>query len=300
MGYEGALYFFCGEGFENSINRLSQLMPNIGGPKEDRRNLYSAVIHSILLYAAPVWAEEIGASRAKKELLKLQNVQKQIGARVISSYRTVALIAVLVLARIFPIELQAGILRKLYLKKKEFLEMGTVDALELQKYQKLLTEDASNKWKSKLNKLFLSGKRIRAAILPQLSRWFNRTHKGCLTYRTTQLMTGHGCFADFLHRIGKYATPNCGFCNEGIDNAQHTLQYCSKWEEEKSRLRNQIGEDLSLQTVVSRILQSRENLLAFQDFAETVMTKKENKEREEEETNCRTQHTGRNGDVEQL
>lgn len=48
-------------------------MPNIGGPKENKRRLYSAVTHSILLYAAPVWATELTASRAKKELGKLYN-----------------------------------------------------------------------------------------------------------------------------------------------------------------------------------------------------------------------------------
>lgn len=66
-----------------------------------------------------------------------------------------------------------------------------------------MIEEAICKWKSKLNKPSLLGKRVRSALLPQLSAWFNRSHKEGLTYRTTQIITEHGCFADFLFMIGK-------------------------------------------------------------------------------------------------
>lgn len=39
-------------------------------------------------------------------------------------------------------------------------------------------------------------------------------------------------------------------------------------------MKNQIGEDLDLRSVVSSILQNTENWLALQEFAEIVMTKK--------------------------
>lgn len=101
-----------------TINRLSGLMPNVKGPKESRRWLYSAVAHSILLYAAPVWAEEIKTKKVKKELGKLQKIQKMISLRIISGYRTISYIVALMLARILPIDFQADILRKLYIRKK--------------------------------------------------------------------------------------------------------------------------------------------------------------------------------------
>lgn len=164
-------------------------MPNVRGPKEDRRMLYSAVAHSILLYAAPVWSEELQTKKTTKELAILQGIQKQIALRIILGYRTVSYIAALMLARILPIEFQSEILRRLYLRKKEFLNLGHIDNAELAKYQKTLTEDAINRWKVKLNKPSLPGKRIRIAFLPQLSLWFNTTHKGGLTYRLTQVLT---------------------------------------------------------------------------------------------------------------
>ena len=35
---------------------LARPMPNIGGPREAKRRLLASVVHSKLLYAAPVWA----------------------------------------------------------------------------------------------------------------------------------------------------------------------------------------------------------------------------------------------------
>lgn len=127
------------------INRLGQIMPNTGGPKESRRRLYNTLAHSILLYAAPVWAEELHATKAKKELAKLHAAQKLIGTRVIAGYRTISMIVVFILARILSIETQARILKKVYEKKKEWIEIGRVDGSELQRYYKFLIDDEINK-----------------------------------------------------------------------------------------------------------------------------------------------------------
>lgn len=155
-----------------SIKRLGRIMPNTGGPKENKRRLYSSVIHPILLYA-PVWAEEMRVKKAKKELTKLQNVQKQVCIRMISAYKTVSYISALLMARILPIEYQADMLRKLYLKTKEMIETSTLDTLQLHRHYKNLTEKSIFKWRIKLNKPSLPDKRVRSALLPQLSAWFN-------------------------------------------------------------------------------------------------------------------------------
>ena len=36
--------------------KLARLKPNIGEPREAKRKLVESVVHSKLLYAAPVWA----------------------------------------------------------------------------------------------------------------------------------------------------------------------------------------------------------------------------------------------------
>ena len=39
---------------------LARLLPNLGGPGAAVRRVYAAVTHSVLLYGAPVWVEEMG------------------------------------------------------------------------------------------------------------------------------------------------------------------------------------------------------------------------------------------------
>ena len=42
----------------------------------------------------------------------------------------------------------------------------------------------------------------------------------------TQVLTGHGCFSEYLHRIRKEATARCHHCDASVDSAQHTLEFC--------------------------------------------------------------------------
>lgn len=43
---------------------LCKLMPNLRGPTEAKRRLYAAeVVLSVVLYGAPIWSEELEASR---------------------------------------------------------------------------------------------------------------------------------------------------------------------------------------------------------------------------------------------
>lgn len=134
-----------------------------------------------------------------------------------------------------------------------------------------------------LGKPTLPGKWTRTALLPQLTRWFHRVNSMSLSYRLTQIITGHGCFSKFLYRIGKLTTTECGFCGDMEDSAQHTIESCIAWDEERRKLTNRLGEDLCLKTIFSRILENNDNWTTFQNFAEEVMKRKESKEREEEE-----------------
>lgn len=99
-------------------------------------------------------------------------------------------------------EMQAEILKRLYEGKKNTLEEGYLDAIALQRHRERLTAEVINRWKSSLNKPTLPGKRVRNALVPQLYGWINRPHER-LTYKTTQIITGHGCFSAFLYMIGK-------------------------------------------------------------------------------------------------
>ena len=83
---------------------LARLMPNIGGPREAKRRLVASVIHSKLLYVAPVSANALQNHAIQR---KLFSALRLVALRIVSAYRTVSTSAVLVLAIVPPIDLLA-------------------------------------------------------------------------------------------------------------------------------------------------------------------------------------------------
>ncbi|KAJ0169401.1 hypothetical protein K1T71_014988 [Dendrolimus kikuchii] len=119
------------------------------------------------------------------------------------------------------------------------------------------------------------------AIRPQLTEWVNRT-SGTLTFRTTQILTGHGCFDKYLCRIvGCLPSPDCRQCG-APDTALHTLVECAAWAPQRFELETHVGPVDSLCDLVKAMLQSSDNWGAAVTFCETVMSLKEAAERDRE------------------
>ncbi|XP_072763564.1 uncharacterized protein [Anoplolepis gracilipes] len=98
----------------------------------------------------------------------------------------------------------------------------------------------------------------------------------------TQILTGHGCFGEYLHRIGKEGTTSCHHCEDGRNTAQHTLDSCSAWVNERRALIDVIGFDLFPRAVVAAMLEEEIKWRAVVSFCETVMSRKEAAEKEKE------------------
>lgn len=98
------------------IEALTRIMPNIRGPSEHCRRLYSSVVHSVMMYAAPVWSGVFVTSR--KHWFPLMRLQRLIALRVIAAYRTVSHISSRLLARVIPIDILAECYTWAYWEKK--------------------------------------------------------------------------------------------------------------------------------------------------------------------------------------
>lgn len=95
-----------------------------------------------------------------------------------------------------------------------------------------------------------------------------------------QMITGHGSFGSYLYRIEKFDTDRYPHCDEGwADTADHTVQECPVWSQERGELIRVVGADLSLAWIMEKISDSRDSWRAFVRFSEGVMRQKEEYER---------------------
>ena len=60
------------------------------------------------------------------------------------------------------------------------------------------------------------GLRVLEAVLPNWDVWLDAATPPPLTYRVTQVLAGHGCFGEYLHRIRKEATACCHHCDASV------------------------------------------------------------------------------------
>ncbi|XP_018358552.1 PREDICTED: uncharacterized protein LOC108758224 [Trachymyrmex cornetzi] len=195
----------------------------------------------------------------------------------IRSYRTTSFVANTTLAGIPPLALEARRQEEVYLRISEMrknIPLGTIvlkDRIDAVK-------DASRKKMVRNWKEWLTGVNIQGdmeyirAIEGQLQEWMDA--RMGLSFRATQVLTGHGCFGRYLCRIGREATQKCWHCDAENDSAKHTLRYCPAWDRERGTLTEKIGVNLTGEAII-RELRGKEGRRAFINFCEEVMKKKE-------------------------
>ncbi|KMQ91066.1 reverse transcriptase [Lasius niger] len=232
---------------------LGRLMSNLRGPGEKKRQLFAGVVQSVLFYGAPVWSDALQASKSAQR--SLRRVQRTLAIRVISAYRTVSCDAASLLARIPPLYMAAALRKRVYERSSDLKE-ETIGRESLPR--KLGTRNTLS--------------------------WLD---SGSCTSRIPDygMLTGHGSFNHYLHRIGKRLDESCWHCDAELDTVEHTIQECPAWEESKALLRTRLrtpGEALSLEYLVGAILESEECWSAFLQFARDVVGEKEEEERRRE------------------
>lgn len=125
-------------------------------------------------------------------------------------------------------------------------------------------------------------RRLLEAIRPKLIEWVQRGH-GTLTFRLTQILTGHGCFGRYLHHVARRETsPACHQCDCAEDTAQHALESCPGGAELRSILTAVVGPDLTLSSVIIKMIDDERSWGAMVSFCETLMSQREIEERERE------------------
>jgi len=269
-------FLYIGEKVGKITRALGRLLPNLRGPHEGKRRLYANIITSVVMYAAPIWAPALATSSELRS--QCRRWQRPIALRTCAAYRSVSWDSATLLSRLVPFELLAMERARIYWRWQDAREAGEAspDVLrEIRIEERTITQ---RQWVLLLSRPGAAGVRLRDALLPHIEQWMSRSWGG-LTFRITQLLTGHGCFGTFLLRIQKSEVATCAFCGLGDDSPDHTMAECPAWFDERCTLMGAIGPDLSLTNVIKEISSNRGAWMAFSKFAEDVMRQKEDAER---------------------
>ncbi|XP_060873836.1 uncharacterized protein LOC132947548 [Metopolophium dirhodum] len=172
---------------EKIDTQLSKIMPNVGGPREDRRRLLSSVVHSVLLYGAPSWGHTLGVAPVNVKLLN--RTQRKILLRCTSAYCTVLEVASNVLSSTPPYNLLA---RE---RKAEFDVRRTgQDGLPRNELKRLTVA----KWQARWDDVGPeSPGQWTRRLIPNLTKWCARGF-GRVDFHLSQFLSGHGCFGKYL------------------------------------------------------------------------------------------------------
>ena len=227
------------------------------------------------LYGAPVWSRSL----KKKGRETLHRMQCIMTIRAVRAYRSVSFRAAVALAGMIPLDLQAAAKAKVYRRVWRLKLNGDVQWEEIVNLRKVARNRALRKWKAELEGSGAGRKRMIGAVLANWDQWQGCARRPGLTYRVTQVLTGHGCFGEFLRRIGAEHSAECFECGAEVDSAQHTVEACPAFAEQRSELRRAIGDDLSPAVLIRALITAGRQQKAVITFCEEVMTDKEAKER---------------------
>ena len=128
-----------------------------------------------------------------------------IRVRVIKAYRTISAEAAITLTGMTPFDHLAGAYAEIYwgCRQREEGSKETPEDTETMRQNEI--RRAQEAWRQELESTGASRKRTVAAILSNWERWMEEG-PDVLTYRLTQILTGHGCFWDYLEKIGAEMT----------------------------------------------------------------------------------------------
>ena len=77
----------------------------------------------------------------------------------------------------------------------------------------------------------------------------------------------------YLEKIGKRAEGKCIYCDE-TDDAVHTIFSCHRWQRKRMKTEMTVG-TLSAENLVKKILETKENWTAIENFLVGIIERKE-------------------------
>jgi Reverse transcriptase (RNA-dependent DNA polymerase) len=254
LNFNSHIDFVC-EKATRCQNALARIMPNRGGPKSSTRRLIAGVVTSILRYGCVAWASALERDCNR---VKINRVYRLAAARTASAYRTVSYDAVCVIAGMLPIHLVIREDCRCYESGKQALTKPDRSMHKVQSIQD---------WQGEWNKSKASPWTHR--LIPSIKEWIERPH-GEVNFHMTEFLSGHGGFREYLHRIGRAASPNCPQCKV-IESPEHCFFECQRFLTERNELYKLTGSGIRAETLIEAMCKDRATWDKVNSLIYTIM-----------------------------
>jgi len=211
--------------------------------KQERRLLLTSVSRSVTLYAASIWAD---AMKIKSYARGIHSTHRVCPLRVCCAFRTVLDDAAVVIAGMPPIDLLAA--------EKKPVDAAT-RAGHLKKRARLYARPTSlTSWQLRFHSS--SKGRWTHRLLQNITRGIEH---GSVNFHLTQLLRGHGCFRQYLHRFGHESSPLCTWCGgETIEDTEHAIFRCGRLGTYRHRLKEAAGREITPSNLVNLMIDNNE------------------------------------------
>nr|XP_026494832.1 uncharacterized protein LOC113399802 [Vanessa tameamea] len=197
----------------NAAAALGGLLPNVGGPGSLCPRLYAGVVRSMGAVRCP----DLDRRPHRWQSGPLAESAEGHSSERYKRYRTVSWTAATLLAGDPPWELQAEVLAEVYWFQAEARNGGNRPGLaEVGRIRATAQQALIVRWEEDLGSP-TTGLATVEAVRPHLSPWVKRK-RGTLTFRMTQVLTGHRYFGKYLHGIARREVlPSCHQCGASVD-----------------------------------------------------------------------------------
>ena len=174
---------------------------------------------------------------------KLESTYRLMCLRVACAYRTVSYEAVCVLAGMMPISIIVKEDVECFDQRDTRGIRNTIRSSSMARWQREWSNNTKGRWTHRL--------------IPELAGWINRRH-GEVTFHLTQILSGHGCFRQYLHRFGYAESPMCPACTGAEESAEHVFFTCPRFERVRYEMLAISGMDTTPENIVRRMCENRE------------------------------------------
>lgn len=246
------------------MTAIGKLLPNTSGPRGAKRLTLVSVCKSVLCYAAPVWG---GAMNIQSYRKMLETVWRRALIRAICGYRTVSKDAADAVGGQLPIQHEIKLRITNYLDKRCDPELYNPkqnwDA-EVKCWQRERTSVDNDAWTRR--------------ILPDVRTWTMRKH-AFPNHNTTQVLTGHGAFNEYLHRFRVANSELCQAC-QVTDTAEHAVFHCALSHIARRSLNDDIGADISTENLCLLMCETETKWNRICEYIDYIMTERSKNERD--------------------